>query len=204
MSRDFSEAEELLRALVAEPGATARTRQNLALVLGLEGDDTGARRVSEADLNGAALDNNGRFYDYARARLTGQPLPSQPSAAAASNAVIEDEAPSRAARAVPDMPPPVLALKRTPRPSYTAAPAKPQAKPAIAQAPLAPPPTAAAATVVAASSGSAPAAPTQTAAVIPATAAPVRLVSPANPAAATQSVAALPKPSPVASSEVEP
>ncbi|HEX4112485.1 MAG TPA: hypothetical protein VH020_08110 [Stellaceae bacterium] len=75
MSREFREADELLRTLASEPGATARTRQNLALVLGLEGDDAGARHIAEADLDGAALDNNEHFYDYMRALMTGAPLP---------------------------------------------------------------------------------------------------------------------------------
>jgi Flp pilus assembly protein TadD len=75
MSRDFREAETILRTLASEPDATPRARQNLALVLGLEGDDAGARRVAEADLDGAALDNNERFYAYVRAMMTGAAPP---------------------------------------------------------------------------------------------------------------------------------
>jgi Flp pilus assembly protein TadD len=172
MSRDFRESDGLLRALAAEPGATARTRQNLALVLGLEGDDAGARQVSEADLNGAALDNNGHFYDYARARLTGQPLPSLTDAPA-SSAAFEDEAAGRAAHAALDLPP-VLAMKRTPRPIRAAGKAPPAqvAATALIQ-------TAAAPIVL----------------VTPASTMPV---------AATQTVAEMPKSGPVASSESEP
>src|SRR5665213_2733859 len=104
MSREFKEAETMLRTLAADPAATDRTRQNLALVLGLEGDDAGARSVSGGDLDGAALDNNRRFYDYARALITGAPLPA-PTAELSS----DDRAPVRTARAeVEPMPPPVL------------------------------------------------------------------------------------------------
>jgi len=92
MTRGFDEAESLLRALAQDPEASPRTRQNLALVLGLKGDDAGAREVSETDLNGAALDNNGHFYDYARAVLSGAPPPS-PSAKSSNHA----EKPDRAA-----------------------------------------------------------------------------------------------------------
>jgi Flp pilus assembly protein TadD len=105
MTGDFTEAETLLQALVAEPGATARTRENLALVLGLEGKLAEARQVAQNDLDGAALDNNSRFYQYARALITGAPLPS-PTAALDSSASSAALAAAQADAA--PVPPPVL------------------------------------------------------------------------------------------------
>jgi|SRR6185437_456381 len=104
MTGDFNEAENLLRQLAAEPGASRRTRQNLALVLGLEGNSAEARRVSQGDLDGAALDNNSRFYQYAHAMMTGDatPVPSATPSAA-------DNRPSRGAHAeAAPLPPPIL------------------------------------------------------------------------------------------------
>jgi Flp pilus assembly protein TadD len=159
MSREFHEAETILRILASEPGATARTRQNLALVLGLEGDDAGARRVAQADLDGAALDNNERFYDYVRAMLGGAP-------AAAPIATGTDNPPAaRIARAEPDLlPPPVWVAKpiralslRAPAPEKFALPADdgpisaPTALAAPQQSAAAPDPTGTAAAPVASS-----------------------------------------------------
>jgi Flp pilus assembly protein TadD len=109
MTGTFPEAEGLLRQLAAEPNATARTRENLALVLGLEGNDAAAREISEADLDGAALDNNTRFYAYARALLTGAPLPSAIADAtrpAARTAAVAPRA--RTARIAASVPLPVI------------------------------------------------------------------------------------------------
>src|SRR6185312_4046063 len=103
MTGDFREAETLLRQLAAEPDASRRTRQNLALVLGLEGNTEEARNVAQADLDGAALDNNSRFYQYARARMTGEAVPAGDQAQAAPGRA----GPVRHAEAAP-LPPPVL------------------------------------------------------------------------------------------------
>lgn len=92
MTGDFREAEALLRALAAEPDASRRTRQNLALVLGLEGNTEEARRVSQADLDGAALDNNSRFYQYAHARMTGEAIPAATASGDAAARHAHDEA----------------------------------------------------------------------------------------------------------------
>jgi Flp pilus assembly protein TadD len=128
MTHDFAEAETLLRGLAAEPGATARTRQNLALVLGLEGNAAAARRVSQDDLDGAALDNNGRFYQYARELMVGEPMSSAPLES-------DETEPVRTARAeMAPVPPPVLVAKPLS--------ALRTAEPTIGQAAL-PPPTAA-------------------------------------------------------------
>lgn len=84
MTGGFAEAENLLRALAGEPGATSRTRENLALVLGLAGDDDAAREASHGDLDDAALDNNRRFYDYARTLIAVAPPPVRPTKADAA------------------------------------------------------------------------------------------------------------------------
>jgi len=60
-------AESLLRAAIAEPGATVQMRQNLALVLGLQGKFEEAERYSRADLPPEAVNNNVSYY---RAMLT--------------------------------------------------------------------------------------------------------------------------------------
>ncbi len=71
LAGDPEGAEMLLRAAVAEPGATMQMRQNLALVLGVQGKFDEAGRVSRADLPPEAVENNVAYY---RAMLT------QPSA----------------------------------------------------------------------------------------------------------------------------
>lgn len=217
MSGDLSQAETILRQLVAEPGATARTRQNLSLVLGLEGNDSAARAVSRADLNSAALDNNQRFYDYARALLNGTPLPS-PMADATPAADDHHHARHTAshrhvARTEPPLPPAVL-VKTKPAPML-------RADATIDEAPLDTPKSAPATASASPSPGASPtpAAGIATATPVAATpGAPTLLVkrhttSPQMvgasdttrkmPVAATQSVAAVPRATPVASSEMQ-
>lgn len=55
---DTTQAEALLRKAVAEPGATAQERLNLALILGLEGRVDEAERLERRDLPPATVDNN--------------------------------------------------------------------------------------------------------------------------------------------------
>lgn len=139
MTGDFTEAETLLQALVAEPGATARTRLNLALVLGLEGKLAEARQVAQNDLDGAALDNNSRFYQYARALITGTPLPS-PTAALDSS--VSTAAPAVAQADAAPVPPPVLVADQPLHGLRTAEPPSfEDATPTVAKTEL--PPTAA-------------------------------------------------------------
>ncbi|MGH6980906.1 MAG: tetratricopeptide repeat protein, partial [Stellaceae bacterium] len=105
MTGDFHEAESLLRVLAADPAASRRTRQNLALVLGLAGNTEEARNVAQPDLDGAALDNNSRFYQYAHAMMTGDAMPLP----AAMPTATGNAAPRAAhAEAVAPLPPPVL------------------------------------------------------------------------------------------------
>lgn len=55
---DPTQAEPLLRKAAAAPGAGPQERQNLALVLGLEGRFDEAERLARQDLPPAAVDNN--------------------------------------------------------------------------------------------------------------------------------------------------
>jgi hypothetical protein len=57
-----AEAIELLRAVVDEPGAKARNRQNLALAYGLAGDLTAAERISRLDLDEESVQNNLSYF----------------------------------------------------------------------------------------------------------------------------------------------
>jgi Flp pilus assembly protein TadD len=63
---DPARAEPLLRQAAAAPGAAAQERQNLALVLGLEGRLDEAERLERQDLPPEAVDNN---LAYLRADL---------------------------------------------------------------------------------------------------------------------------------------
>ena len=64
---DTAQAETLLRRAVALPGATAQTRQNLALVLGLQGRLDEAERLARLDLPPEVVANN---MAYLRAAST--------------------------------------------------------------------------------------------------------------------------------------
>ena len=56
---------ELLRPIAEGPGSTRRTRQNLALVYGLQGDLGAAERLSRVDLGGRTLQQPGLLRDRA-------------------------------------------------------------------------------------------------------------------------------------------
>jgi len=62
-------AEDLLRRAVAQPGATVQIRQNLALVLGVEGKLSEAERLVRMDLPPELANNN---IAYLRALAAGQ------------------------------------------------------------------------------------------------------------------------------------
>jgi Flp pilus assembly protein TadD len=59
---------QILRKLASAPGATPRTRQNLALALGLAGDLDAAKQISALDLPPGEVAENAAFYEYIRAR----------------------------------------------------------------------------------------------------------------------------------------
>lgn len=69
MTNDLKQAEAHLRRAVAMPGATSKVRQNLALVIGLEGRFDDARRLFAADLPPDQVDAN---MAYIRSMLTQQ------------------------------------------------------------------------------------------------------------------------------------
>ena len=69
LSGAYDQAIAELSKLTLEPGATPRMRQNLALALGLKGDDVAMARVAHADLDDAAVAENQRFFAAMR-RLT--------------------------------------------------------------------------------------------------------------------------------------
>ncbi len=66
LSGDFSGGIATLSDLVSRPGATARNRQNLALVYGLAGDDVHAALVARSDLDEAAVKNNLAYFTLLR------------------------------------------------------------------------------------------------------------------------------------------
>jgi len=59
---DPARAEPLLRQAAAAPGATIQERQNLALVLGLEGKLAEAERLERQDLPPTVVDNNLGYF----------------------------------------------------------------------------------------------------------------------------------------------
>lgn len=67
LSGDYPEAVEILRAIITDPAATPRHRQNLAMAHGLAGDIKEAARISRMDLEEAAVQNNLSYYLTLRA-----------------------------------------------------------------------------------------------------------------------------------------
>jgi Flp pilus assembly protein TadD len=62
LAGDHDEALDVLSAVVDEPGATARNRQNLALAYGLAGNLAAAERISRLDLDEQAVKNNVAYF----------------------------------------------------------------------------------------------------------------------------------------------
>jgi Flp pilus assembly protein TadD len=67
LSGNFNGAIAILRAAAADPRATARTRQNLALALGLAGRNEEAEQVARMDLDEASVQSNLAYYAQLRA-----------------------------------------------------------------------------------------------------------------------------------------
>ena len=67
MAGDAGAAEKLLREAAALPGATAQTRQNLAVALGVQGRFAEAERLARVDLPPEAVADN---MAYLRALLS--------------------------------------------------------------------------------------------------------------------------------------
>jgi len=68
LTGEIEDAERLLRQAVSNPSAGVQVRQNLALVLGLQGDFVEARRYASADLPPEVVEGN---MDYIRAMISG-------------------------------------------------------------------------------------------------------------------------------------
>ncbi len=85
LAGDLDGAEVMLRTAAADPNATPQSRQNLALVLGLQGNFSEAERLARADLPPAAVANNVAYY---RSMLT------QPAAWNELGEAAEDESAS--------------------------------------------------------------------------------------------------------------
>ncbi len=61
LSKDLKQAEAVLRKAAAQPGATVQVRQNLALVLGLEGRFDEAEKISRQDLSADQAKDNSAY-----------------------------------------------------------------------------------------------------------------------------------------------
>lgn len=66
LSGQFDEAITLLKPVAIHPAATARTRQNLALIYGLAGDSEQAARIARLDLDEASVRKNIAYYGTLR------------------------------------------------------------------------------------------------------------------------------------------
>jgi Flp pilus assembly protein TadD len=66
LTRQFQEAIDILTPMAKSANASARTRQNLALIYGLKGDREQALAMSRADLEAPAAEANLRFFDFVR------------------------------------------------------------------------------------------------------------------------------------------
>jgi Flp pilus assembly protein TadD len=62
LSGNFSAAIDELQPVAMAPAGSARERQSLALIYGLEGDDTEAARIGRIDLDGASVESNLAYY----------------------------------------------------------------------------------------------------------------------------------------------
>ncbi len=62
----YDEAVEIMTSMAHSSNATARIRQNLALIYGLAGDASHAATLSRIDLDAATTDGNLRFFEFAR------------------------------------------------------------------------------------------------------------------------------------------
>ncbi|HUN46766.1 MAG TPA: tetratricopeptide repeat protein, partial [Stellaceae bacterium] len=66
LAGDFAGGIATLSEVVTQPGATARNRQNLALVYGLAGDNQHAASVARSDLDEQAVRSNLAYYTLLR------------------------------------------------------------------------------------------------------------------------------------------
>jgi Flp pilus assembly protein TadD len=121
LSGDFAGGIATLSDLVSRPGATARNRQNLALVYGLAGDNTHADLVARSDLDEAAVRNNLAYFTLLRslddvgrtAAILGADVRAARAAAQPAGAMTDPGAAS--------LPPPPTRMTRNPLPPTVAA-----------------------------------------------------------------------------------
>jgi len=71
LTGDYDRAIAVLRPVAAAPTATARDRQTLALIYGLNGDRSAAERLARIDLDPASVQHNLAYYETLR-RLSPQ------------------------------------------------------------------------------------------------------------------------------------
>lgn len=69
MTGQYDDAIRILTPIARAPEATARIRQNLALIYGLKGDDDAARALNRVDLDEQTTEKNLQFYAAARERI---------------------------------------------------------------------------------------------------------------------------------------
>lgn len=119
LQEQFPEALEELRPIAEGPGSTRRTRQNLALVYGLQGDFAAAERLSRVDLASADLQGNLSYF----ATVRGLESPVLQAAALAPTGELawdqprpqrQPEAKARRARGADMVPPPSAPVTAAP------------------------------------------------------------------------------------------
>ena len=66
LTKQFDEAIKIMTPIARAPTATARLRQNLAVIYGLKGDDSAARALSRTDLTPHQIEANLHFFDLVR------------------------------------------------------------------------------------------------------------------------------------------
>ena len=85
------EGIQILSELAGAPNATPRTRQNLALALGLAGDIEAARQIAAIDLPPEEVAKNVAFYKQIRARQPGLDASLPATETGAENAALEHD-----------------------------------------------------------------------------------------------------------------
>jgi Flp pilus assembly protein TadD len=121
----FPDAPATLRPLADGPESSRRTRQNLALVYGLQGDLAAAERLSRVDLGGHDLRENLAFF--ATVRGLEDPVV---KAAALAPSPGDEPRPPRRRKAVPAAHEPATPPPATQPPAATGDPARRQSPPA--------------------------------------------------------------------------
>ena len=154
LTKDYAQSVQMLGKLAQSPQATARARQNLALVYGLMGQTERAAEISRMDLDDESVRRNLAYYEQLRMRGAGPTPAISPDALPALPKPTVEEAPSAqpappSAPVAPDKPENESTKQAEPKranpvPGATNN-AKPPGNPPSVGAPAATPPAAAAA-----------------------------------------------------------